>query len=303
MESFLLNLLATNHQLDFNAPPPPDLRYKYPPATADIIRNIGRHLLNNPAFYTQVLNFMNRMHLPPPFHDNPCSTSTATQTDKVQWLTRPGLATDESELSSEDEEIAVKKRKISIDRKPSEDKRKFRAILKLEKELRSKPPKKSPEIPKKIQESTIKLNIPDQLSIKKSLEIIQKEDIPCPKSSSITKEEIAKNRIPMEELRSNNPVFQKYDSGTPSNVLYIKNLSKTISKADLEQIYGLYSDDLSVDLKATGRLRGQAFIRFDAGNIDEALQETNGCVLKDKPMYVCYSKSSSKDAKNETKAE
>lgn len=48
---------------------PPHLCYKYPEPTVAILTNIANALASVPIFYTQVLNLMNRMCLPPPFTD------------------------------------------------------------------------------------------------------------------------------------------------------------------------------------------------------------------------------------------
>ncbi|OON20376.1 hypothetical protein X801_03743, partial [Opisthorchis viverrini] len=54
---------------DIWIPVSPNLHYKYPPATESILTNIVRTMVSCPAFYTQVLHLMNRLHLPPPFVD------------------------------------------------------------------------------------------------------------------------------------------------------------------------------------------------------------------------------------------
>ncbi|CAL8085878.1 unnamed protein product [Calicophoron daubneyi] len=54
---------------DPSLPVSPALFYKYPAATTDILTNVVRCMISCPAFYTQVLHVMNRLHLPPPFGD------------------------------------------------------------------------------------------------------------------------------------------------------------------------------------------------------------------------------------------
>lgn len=303
MDQFYLELLATNHKLNFNYPPPLELRYKYPPATPEIILEIGHQLQTNPEFYTQVLNLMNRIHLRPPFTRTITTTSMAThhtEPCKSQGLPRPSdLATDESELS-EDEEAMVKRRRTCIPHhvRPQNTHCSGTKI---------QPPERTAAPVRKILVKPIKFPIESKT---KDLVTTTIDKIPVTVTDQIplTKEFVLSHRQSMATLKDTNPVFEKYDAGVPSNVLYIKNLAKTVSKEVLGQLYSLFvpaehaSACLSVDLKATGRLRGQAFIRFDhipQINVDEALLATNGYLLQDKPLYVCYSKSKVKHTTND----
>lgn len=326
MDPFLLKLLALNTEFNFKNPPPPELKYKYPKANAAIIKRIGNCLLENIPFYTQVLHLMNRMNLPPPFKSLHLTSSltreTACQTDPVQWIRKPDLGTDESELESEEEDPPNRKRK-----RPENMSRSIRlkAILETEKGLRKIVEEKTDKIIKrsstsqmifeknKVIKSEIRISVPqalpmEQQTLEETTKPRREDDRTEPEI--ITQETLLTNKIPLEQLKETS-IFQKYDPGTPSNVLYIKNLAKTVTVEDLQQIYNQYGrspENISVDLKTTGRLRGQAFITFsnpyeDAEDpefpigqrlIDKALQDTNGFILKNKPMYVCYSKSSAR---------
>ncbi|XP_058788575.1 RNA-binding region-containing protein 3 [Phymastichus coffea] len=53
----------------FMQPIPPNIKYKYPPATKCTVLRIALQLLKEPTFYTQVLHLMNRMNIPPPFEE------------------------------------------------------------------------------------------------------------------------------------------------------------------------------------------------------------------------------------------
>lgn len=298
-------------QANFNHIPSPYLRYKYPKATRRTVANIGVELLQNPAFYTQVIHLMNRLNLTPPFNTQTPSvyvpgemietSDTASQTDGLLYKPRHvDLCTDESELSEDQENMDKEKwikRKIPSTQR-QEDQKRFKTYLAMEKEARLKKEKvvidpiATPKIAEKMK---VQLLIPNDLPPdreKLKLSTIESTALPLP-----TKEEIATNRIPIEQLEKDNLVFKNYDPGAPSNVLYIKNLAKTVSTTDLELIYRRYAADPStvhVDLKTTGRLRGQAFVRFTEANqefVDEARFDTNGYLLKGRPIYVCYSKS------------
>ncbi|XP_012137449.1 RNA-binding region-containing protein 3 isoform X1 [Megachile rotundata] len=119
----------------------------------------------------------------------------------------------------------------------------------------------------------------------------------CIQREIITSEELANNRISTNDQRVL-PVFKNYHPGKPSNRLYIKNLAKHVEEKDLHFIYRKYViPDLKTDfeydvrLMQEGRMKGQAFVTLQ--NIDQAqlaLDETNGYILKDKPMVVQFAK-------------
>ncbi|KOC61066.1 RNA-binding protein 40 [Habropoda laboriosa] len=113
----------------------------------------------------------------------------------------------------------------------------------------------------------------------------------------ITSEKLASNRISVNDQRVL-PVFKNYHPGKPSNRLYIKNLAKQVEEKDLHFIYRKYvvpelhtEFQYDVRLMQEGRMKGQAFITLQ--NVEQAqlaLDETNGYILKDKPMVVQFAK-------------
>lgn len=50
-----------------NYSPNPQLKYKYPDPTPEIISNMMNSIATVPRLYYQVLHLMNKMNLPPPF--------------------------------------------------------------------------------------------------------------------------------------------------------------------------------------------------------------------------------------------
>ncbi|XP_075224167.1 RNA-binding region-containing protein 3-like isoform X2 [Lycorma delicatula] len=119
-------------------------------------------------------------------------------------------------------------------------------------------------------------------------------------SSCITEQELAANRIPARDQRIL-PVFKNYQPGAPSCRLYIKNLAKQVQTKDLYYIYKRYfipdqeeqGTMFDVRLMQEGRMKGQAFINFQSVELaQKALKETNGFILKDKPMVVQFARSS-----------
>ncbi|XP_011334862.1 RNA-binding region-containing protein 3 [Ooceraea biroi] len=118
------------------------------------------------------------------------------------------------------------------------------------------------------------------------------------KNKFITSEELAANRISANDQRVL-PVFKNYHPGKPSNRLYIKNLTKQVEMKDLDYIYqrfviaGLKDAESEYDLRLMqeGRMKGQAFITLqNVMQAQMALEETNGYILKDKPMVVQFAK-------------
>ncbi|RZF44501.1 hypothetical protein LSTR_LSTR002274 [Laodelphax striatellus] len=116
----------------------------------------------------------------------------------------------------------------------------------------------------------------------------------------ITEQELAANRISTRDQRIL-PVFKNYQAGPPSCRLYIKNLAKQVQTRDLHFIYRRYLlplDDeqgtmFDIRLMQEGRMKGQAFVTLQSVELaQKALKETNGFILKDKPMVVQFARSS-----------
>ncbi|XP_055314182.1 RNA-binding region-containing protein 3 isoform X2 [Sitodiplosis mosellana] len=132
--------------------------------------------------------------------------------------------------------------------------------------------------------------------------------------------ELNENRIPTDQLRGH-PMFQNYNAGEICNRLYIKNIAKEVTNADLQAVYDRYLEvncgghgnirTIDIRLMTSGRMKGQAFITFDGPYlncdvddettdhtlpsnkyqmIEKALRETNGLILKGKPLVVVYGK-------------
>ncbi|KAL2728443.1 RNA-binding region-containing protein 3-like [Vespula squamosa] len=124
------------------------------------------------------------------------------------------------------------------------------------------------------------------------------EKLPEKPSEFITTEELASNRISINDQRIL-PVFKNYHAGKPTNRLYIKNLAKQVEVNDLHYIYKKYviselpniEHEYNVRLMQEGRMKGQAFVTLqNTVQAQLALQETNGYILKEKPMVVQYAK-------------
>lgn len=120
------------------------------------------------------------------------------------------------------------------------------------------------------------------------------------KPSVITLEELAANRIEPKDFGVL-PVFNNYHPGNPTSRLYIKNISKTACLEDLEFIYKRYIDndkapgncsEFDIRHMTEGRMKGQAFITLDNVELaQEAVKDTNGYMLKDKPLVVVFARS------------
>ncbi|XP_012526949.2 RNA-binding region-containing protein 3 [Monomorium pharaonis] len=123
------------------------------------------------------------------------------------------------------------------------------------------------------------------------------ENAETPKNKFITSEELT-NKISANDQRLL-PVFKNYHPGKPSNRLYIKNLAKQVEMKDLHYIYQRYvitglkdaENEYDVRLMQEGRMKGQAFVTLqNVVQAKMALEETNGYILKDKPIVVQFAK-------------
>ena len=119
------------------------------------------------------------------------------------------------------------------------------------------------------------------------------------KNHKISDEELKTNRISSKDWNLL-PIFKDYHAGAPTNRLYIKNLSKSVEAKDLQYIFNRYDTlnhkhyQIDIKLMREGRMKGQAFVTFPNVELcSRALKETNGYILKKKPMVVVFAKSSS----------
>ena len=107
--------------------------------------------------------------------------------------------------------------------------------------------------------------------------------------------------------------FPRYSAGTPSRQLYVKNLPKAATAADLAHVFGLFlppvsaqptpalaaghpiqpstATDTSGIQLGVGRLRHQAFVTFaDEESAMQAIRAVHGFLLRGKPMIVSFAK-------------
>lgn len=115
----------------------------------------------------------------------------------------------------------------------------------------------------------------------------------------LSRREIKAGRASSQEMQQSS-VFRNYDMGTPASRLYVKNVAKGVEVDDLFRIYGSYVDPRSheernafdIRLMTEGRMKGQAFLTFASEKqAEQALQDTNGFLLKGKPLVVQFARS------------
>lgn len=110
----------------------------------------------------------------------------------------------------------------------------------------------------------------------------------------ISEEEIRKNRLSEEEIRSISR-FSSYEPGEPSKVLYLKNLSTRVSVRELVSLFARFQEKDGPPIQfrlLSGRMRGQAFITFPSVEIArEAMLLVNGYSLMGKTLVIEFGKS------------
>ncbi|XP_065207261.1 RNA-binding protein 41-like [Planococcus citri] len=101
-----------------------------------------------------------------------------------------------------------------------------------------------------------------------------------------------RSKLSEEEIRKI-PKFHNYEKGTPSKVLYLKNLSSSVSEKDLVKLFSKYQEPgesrIIYKLMQKGKMRGQAFIHFsNIATSTRAVEELNGTMLNDKPIIIHF---------------
>ncbi|XP_013927806.1 PREDICTED: RNA-binding protein 41-like [Thamnophis sirtalis] len=110
----------------------------------------------------------------------------------------------------------------------------------------------------------------------------------------VPEEEILQNRLSKEEIRRI-PRFSSYSPGEPSQVLYVKNLSRSATVKDLLPLFSRFQEKDATPLRLrllSGRMKGQAFLTFPTvSQAQEALELLNGFLLRGKPLILEFGRS------------
>ncbi|KAG0609788.1 hypothetical protein M758_7G014000 [Ceratodon purpureus] len=313
--------------LGVDYPFPPQLEYAYPPPDGNILTNIVNTLIAVPRFYTQVLHLMNKMNLPAPFRPAlPTPPLPPPVPAPVAEKRQAGeLSSGESELESSDEEdnnALGGEDETDAAEKELDTHKARRKRAKLEAVV-------GPAVDKGASHEAAGLKyiniIPKTAPIKKNKPVMQikistkasvgegaSRDIGNQEEMDITREEVddPARTATRAELQAGQlseaeflslSILKNYSAGTPSQVLYIKNLAKEVVSEDIFYVYGAFfpsleegKNALNVNLMQEGRMRGQAFVTFPSvESAQDALVMTHGFLLKGKPMIVQFGRNRS----------
>jgi U11/U12 small nuclear ribonucleoprotein 65 kDa protein len=330
VKEFLRLLNAWNPSVNFYQPPPPNLKYKYPDPNPNIVINIIKALFTYKPFYRQALHLMNKMSLDPPFQENEAANTFFKDTFRhifIDEITIPHpISEPESEISSGEDGTPTNKptpkalkrlHKLPVTRKRPAAILSTATLPKVKRVAVNQDEvfdhSTTLQEPKKISlvVSHDALSKPaEEAEVVGELGKFQKEEQPI--TSEETKLEAEQPTISRKELLCNRmsysdmkilPVFKNYHPGQPSLRLYIKNLAKSVTDQDVKRIYRHYVENLTeeeqigfdVRVMQEGKMKGQAFVTFPSIRIAEtALSETNGFLLKEKPMVVQFARAANK---------
>ncbi len=112
-------------------------------------------------------------------------------------------------------------------------------------------------------------------------------------ASSLTEEELAAGRAPASELLAK---FAGHQHGTPTALLYVKNLARKTSIEDLMRVFGSFlgavaDPTAAIEHFSQGRMRNQAFVHCASAEAAQlALRATHGFVLHSKPLILSFAK-------------
>ncbi|RUS87716.1 hypothetical protein EGW08_004557 [Elysia chlorotica] len=118
------------------------------------------------------------------------------------------------------------------------------------------------------------------------------------KSKFISSSELKRLKLSHSEMKEYS-VFRRYNQGNPSCRLYIKNLAKQVTEEDIHWVFGRYVDwddptekfRFDIRLMKEGRMKGQAFVALPSEEAASlALRDTNGLLLREKPMVVQFAR-------------
>lgn len=329
ISKYLSKLYACDAKLNFEQPPPPYLKYAYPRITPDILDAISIALMSNTRFYTQVLHLMNRMNLEPPFGAKPAGrcVSKLWPRDVGTQTTEEATAVVVSkacEIVPETTKMLVDKSESELESSEEDDAKTTNPDVKIQKQLKRKAAEELGGQYKKKARQLLQATLQQQKQVEASTSATNKHSVlqdvferpeafskpskiavklQPPKVRRVVEPfllpaELSATRLAPEQLQAL-AIYKNYQIGAPSNKLYIKNLAKDVSEEDLKELYRRFvaADNLEIKVMQQGRMKGQAFVTFNglsevdaAAVVAKALMETNGFVLRQKPMVVCYGK-------------
>lgn len=148
-------------------------------------------------------------------------------------------------------------------------------------------------------DSPIDIPVPLPATIKTPIvPVVQAPPPPPPKPvvltskiDSIPEETIVANRMCEAKILEQ---FPNYERGTPSRVLYVKNLDKQVGVKDLVSLFIRFQEEGKEKLAfkvMEGKMKGQAFVTFhDEAAATAALELVHGYTVKDKPIIIQYGK-------------
>ncbi|XP_068618558.1 RNA-binding region-containing protein 3-like [Battus philenor] len=332
VKEFLKLLNAWNPSVNFYQPPPVHLKYKYPDINPQNAVNIIYNLFTHKPFYIQTLHLMNKMSLETPFKENEEALVFFKDTFKQFFSDIIAKSTEvpsepESEISSDETE----QQKQNLPSLPKRRKHTLPVTRKRPAAILSTATIPKTKKPSVIQEEIFE-SVPPALETKKISVVVHQDalnksseepvvvgelgkfeketptleekesDQTEPEQPTISKYELSRNRISYSDMKIL-PIFKNYHPGQPSMRLYIKNLAKTVTEQDVKRIYRRYIENLpeekqigfDVRVMQEGRMKGQAFVTFPSERLaEDALNETNGFMLKDRPMVVQFARAANK---------
>ncbi|KRX26598.1 Transcription factor E2F4 [Trichinella nelsoni] len=290
------------------------LAYRYPRPNRLALRRISWCLEKYPEFYTQVLHLMNKLCLPCPFDDDDDQWIVADMEDDLPEteLTGRCWVAEKQSIGSADRDHLKKQirairsgvlpaklapRTVGVVPRSAATKRpalQFPIV-----HLRPLPADDGPTLlhcsggfgtfgPAPLPKEKADIGGGEFSGAIKAAE---------PSLPLISVEEIQRNRVDQEQMKLL-PAFKNYSPGERCSRLYVKNLSKRVTDAEMRRIFGNFVQNAEsehqfhVKVMQTGRLHGQAFLAF--GSVEEAeaaLQSCNGYILHGKPMVVAFSRS------------
>lgn len=309
---------ATSSSASANANSELGPEYLYPPLDVDIVANIVRALAEVPHFYTQTLHLMNKLHLPAPFGPQKHTTASTRARGahhlgpqpkrRKKALTAPDddLSTDESELESDAEEDTMQEQigfissavhafqKVPTPALPTSKKHdtiqiKLGGGAVVSGTATTTLPTGAPSSSAEVAVAT------PSTSSSTTTEPTETRAVECAPVRPLTSEELAANRMPVSQLLQTKG-YDKYQPGTPSHKLHLKNLhrKKEISPSELLRLFGSFvapgqsPNDIEIKVM-TGRMSGQAFVTLASQELaTQALAAVHGYVLHGLPILVEY---------------
>jgi len=265
---------------------------RFPPPNGIILSNLANQLIADPEFYREVASLAFERGLSAIFHQKVVVVASNSQ-GRFQWIYDRDFPENDISDDGGDSKAAEPQYRDNFLKKACQgiEKVKANAIT-----------TKAADLERRIKVVLTTTDLPQNQLLQNSKE----EEASGAEAEKTPRLEIdrvlTEKDLDFRRLKASDfdcfPVFKGYKAGKASHKLYVKNISRKVTKAEVINIYEGFVPERQkgsfreVRYFTSGKLRGQAFVTLPDKRIaTRARRLTNGFMVKGKPLVVVFGSS------------